>query len=95
MGRITQKDLENLVNSINIATNNNVCSHTKNADGTYTTNIGTYLIDCAYGGVALHQSISSGGVREVFSGHMPKRELFNKMHAFLSGIYDEKNREKK
>lgn len=87
MDRITQKQLEALASSINVATGNNVCSHTKNAEGTYTTNVGNYHLDYAYGGITLHQTVnSSGGVREIFAGHMPKRELFDRMHAFLAGI---------
>lgn len=88
MGRITQKDLENLVNRINVETGNNVCSHTKNADGTYTANVGTYLIDYAYGGVTMYKVTNAGGgVSEVFgSGHMTKSSLYNHMRAFIAGV---------
>lgn len=51
-----------------------------------------YSISYAYGGAALHRNCSvngdgeSHGVSDVFGYHMPKRELYNRMQAFLSGI---------
>jgi hypothetical protein len=42
----------------------------------------------AYGGVALHRMYNAGGgVSDVFgSGHMSKRELYGRMHAFIRGM---------
>ena len=50
--------------------------------------IGNYHIDGAYGGVSLHQMVNDGGgIRDVFScGHVPKRELFDRICAFMEGI---------
>ena len=49
--------------------------------------IGNYHIDGAYGGVNLHCIINeSGAVNNVFGcGHVPKRDLWNRMRAFLEG----------
>lgn len=53
--------------------------------------IGGYLLDYAYGGVSLYEVINEhGGVNDVFScGHVPKRELFNRICAYLKGMRGE------
>ena len=51
-----------------------------------------YTISYAYGGAALHRNCDvdaageSHGVHDVFGYHMPKRELYERMQAFLRGI---------
>jgi len=51
-----------------------------------------YSISYAYGGAALHRNCDvngdgeSHGVSDVFGYHMPKRELYDRMQAFLRGI---------
>mgnify|MGYP005857440173 CR=1 FL=1 len=47
---------------------------------------GNYHLDHAYGGVCLHQMAPSGGVEDVFRcGHVPKRELYERISAFIDG----------
>jgi hypothetical protein len=50
--------------------------------------IGCYHLSGAYGGYALHQmSSDGGGVTDVLRcGHQPKRELSNRLSAFIAGI---------
>jgi len=86
--RITQKDLENLVNRINEATKSPNTSWTKNADGKMKANIDNYHLSYAYGGVALHRMTNDGGgVDDVFRcGHVTKRELYSKLDAYLLGL---------
>lgn len=89
MNRITDKYLEAVVARINAAMGTPCEPYTQNADGHgFRANIGCYHLSHAYGGVSLHQmSNASGGVRDVFGcGHVPKRDLGNRMHAFLAGI---------
>lgn len=51
-----------------------------------------YTISYAYGGAALHRNCDvngdgeSHGVHDVFGFHMPKRDLYERMQAFLRGI---------
>jgi hypothetical protein len=51
-----------------------------------------YTISYAYGGAALHRNCDvngdgeSHGVSDVFGYHMPKRDLYERMQAFLRGI---------
>ena len=84
--RITEKMLENLARDINKITESPDTTYTKNNDGTFTANIGNYHISYAYGGAALHRiSNEHGGVLDVFYGHMPKRDLYNRMAAWVQG----------
>lgn len=50
--------------------------------------IGCYHLSGAYGGYALHRMENeSGGISDVFrSGHMPKRDLSNRISAMLVGV---------
>ena len=87
MNRITDKDLQAACNRINRATNSPATPYMTDPDGKFHANIGCYHLSHAYGGVALHRMHNDGGgVEEVFGGHMPKRELYGKMHAFLAGL---------
>lgn len=85
--RITEKDLEAVVTRINRATGSPETSYLRDNDGKLTAQIGNYHIDHAYGGVSLHRmSNEHGGISDVFScGHIPKKELYHRMHAFLAG----------
>jgi hypothetical protein len=51
-------------------------------------NVGHYHISHAYGGVCLHRmSNESGGVTTPLTyGHVPKRELYNAMLAYIAGF---------
>lgn len=84
--RITNAHLNGLCHWLNVCTGN---PHTycQNTD-TFTANVGHYYIDRAYGGVALCQVLNeSGGVVDVLgSGHVTKRDLWNRMQAFSRGL---------
>ena len=86
MKRITQKDLEYLVERINKITGSPKTPYTKNGIG-YTTNIDNYHLDYAYDGVQLVRTVNkAGGVQTISQCcHTPKRELYNWMQAFIAG----------
>jgi hypothetical protein len=87
MNRITNKDLEAVVKAINTLTNMPAETYLRDKNGKLLGQIGNYHLSYAYGGVALHQLMSkSGGVNDIFYGHMSKRELYGKMQAFIKGI---------
>ena len=88
MQRITDKDLNATVARINQIMGANPEPYTKDSDGKYRANIGTYHISGAYGGKALFKMISEGGgVNDVFGyGHITKRELYERMQAFIRGL---------
>ena len=85
MKRITYKDLEAVVKRIN--------QLTKSPEKAIIDNkwqIGAYCLSYAYGGVNLHRiSNDAGGVdAPIGCGHVSKRELFNLMQAYISGLID-------
>lgn len=87
MQRITIKHLQILVDRINRETGSPMEPYTRGADDRYRANIGNYHISRAYGGASLHRMVNeSGGISDVLScGHVPMRDLFNRMHAWLAG----------
>ena len=78
MKRITEKQLQTLVDRLN-----------EKASIVHPSmrNVGTYMLSFAYGGVSLHRLMNeSGGVDDVFScGHVPKRDLYNRVQSYLLG----------
>lgn len=87
--RITRKDLDRACNRLNTLTGAPSDSYTRNAEtGKLTANIDNYHISSAYGGYALNKMANeSGGVHDVLRmGHIPARELYNLIHAYIGGI---------
>ena len=84
MDRITQKQLEFMCDRINVAHKPPAAPYAR-IDDKLIGQVGNYHLSGAYGGVCLHQIANeSGGARDVFScGHVPKRDLYNRMHAYL------------
>ena len=88
MYRITEKMLRSRIDYLNDITGNNPEPWGKDTNGRMKANIGNYHLSHAYGGVCLHQmSNEGGGVNNHLQGyHSPKRELFNRLCAFIDGI---------
>lgn len=88
MTRTTVAHLQHLVDQINRTTNSPMESWTRQDDGSLKANIGNYHLSSAYGGYALHRMHNdAGGVTTpIGGGHMPKRELWDRMRAYLDGI---------
>lgn len=84
--RITINDLRNLLEAINFATGQNIKAWTKQEDGTYKANPGTYVLDQCYGGVRLSQICNTGGGERDITQRGTKRETYHRMHAFLAGV---------
>ena len=83
--RITDKQLDTLCNLINAITRS---PQEPWANGR--ANVGNYHISHAYGGVCLmrHVNESGGANCPITHGHVPKRELFNLMHAYIKGLQE-------
>ena len=92
--RITNKHLEGMVARLNRLTNSPSQPYAKNEDGRFTAQIGCYHISHAYGGVCLHRMHSLGGgvTTPLNGGHVPKRELYERIYAFIRGIESEQER---
>jgi len=83
MNRITVKDLRPMLYRLNSITQN---PQEPVANGKFQP--GCYTLSEAYGGVALVQIKNTGGAEhDVFrTGHIKKRELYDKLTAFLDGL---------
>ena len=81
--RITEKQLQAIVDRINTITINSAQPY---IDGK--AQIGNYHLSHAYGGVCLHRMHNEGGgVSDTFQcGHVTKRELADRLYAFIAGI---------
>ncbi len=88
MSRITENDLQAVCDRINRTLGTPLTPYSKVVGGTPRPNGNAYHLSYAYGGASLHQMMPTGtGVRDVLGvGHVPKRELYEMMHAFLRGI---------
>lgn len=88
MNPITQKQLKSIVDRINRQTESPMETWATRPDGRFISNVGNYHLDWAYGRVSLHRMVNElGGVSDVFRcGHVSKRELANRMWAFLDGL---------
>lgn len=85
--RITLRDLEALAFRINQAAGTPTQPYTKDAEGNYHANPGNYHLDQAYGGVKLVQMVGdAGGVSDITTGYVSKRECWDQMQAFLAGL---------
>lgn len=87
MERITDKQLKAIVDRINRVTGSPMESWARDGDKNKA-NVGNYHISYSYGGVELDRMVNErGGVTcPLGSGHVPKRELANRMWAFLAGL---------
>jgi hypothetical protein len=87
MNRITEKQLQSVVDRLNRITGSPLEPYAK-VDDKYVAQIGCYHLSHAYGGVCLHRMHNeSGGVSSPLStGHITKRELLGLIHAYINGI---------
>lgn len=87
MARITQKDLEGLCDVINDALGNERKPYGEPTAKGCNPNPNVYHLDYAYGGVKLVKMMDKGtGVRDIFSGYVTKKELYDEMRAYIEGI---------
>lgn len=88
MSRITEKNLQMLVDCLNNITKSPVSTYTKQKNGKHTANLKNYHLSYAYGGVCLHRICSiGGGVEDVFScGHITKKQLWDRIQAYKIGL---------
>lgn len=83
--RITLRHIQDVLDRINIWTDNPTEPYTKLPNGTHKRNAGVYVLSQCYGKVGLSQQSQDGGERQVI-GLGTKRETYRQMCAFLAGI---------
>ena len=85
----TTKHLQAVVDRINRLLETPATPYAIGEDGKMHPQANCYHLSHAYGGVALHKMSSDPectGVHDIFSGHWPKRDLYNRMQSFIVGI---------
>ena len=82
--RVTNSQLQSLIDRLNETTGNSKDAYGEDGNA----NIGTYYIDKAYSGNKLVQIMNKGGgvVTPLYTGYVTKRELYDRVYAFLCGI---------
>jgi hypothetical protein len=90
--RITNKQIEAQISHLNRITGSPETPWTRK-DGRNTANIGNYHLSQAYGGACVHRMENTGGgvSTPICNGHVPKREIYGLLVAFIAGIETEKN----
>ena len=88
MNRVTEAQLQAVADRINKITGSPLTPYAVNAEGKHVPQPGNYHISHAYGGVCLHRMYNEGGgvSSPLSTGHIPKRELLNLMHAYIDGL---------
>ena len=88
MDRVTVSRLQAVIDRINRQTGSPAKPYTADADGLQRAQIGNFHLSRAYGGFALHRMVTDGGgvSSPLHTGHIPARDLLNRMHAYLAGI---------
>jgi hypothetical protein len=93
MRRITRRDLDGVCDRINRGAGFDAGTPLwRRQDGRNIATVGMFYIDGAYGGWALYRMVNEdGGVEDVFNvGHVPARELYGLLHAFIIGKESER-----
>jgi hypothetical protein len=88
MNRITVVQLQAAVDRLNRETGSPMQPYAPDTDGRQRAQIGNFHLSRAYGGFALHRMVTDGGnvSSPLSTGHIPARELLDRMHAYLAGI---------
>lgn len=90
--RVTDKDLQAIVDRLNRMTNSPMQPYVKDeTTGHHVAQIGNYHLSHAYGGVCVHRMTNTGGgvTTPVVHGHVPKRELQGRLFAYIEGLQQE------
>lgn len=84
--RTTKAQLQTLCDYVNDATGHAREAWSRDADGKYHANPGTFVLDYCYGGVRLSQMCNEGGGQRDITGRATKGETAERIRAFLAGV---------
>jgi hypothetical protein len=87
MNRISKKILQSRVETINSILGMQLTPYTRTGEK-LTANIGNFHLSQAYGGYCVHRMCNeSGGVcTPIWYGHIPAREAYERICAFIAGL---------
>lgn len=82
--------LKNRIAYLNIKARYALEPYTLNAEGQLKANVGTYLLDCAYGGYKVSQVTNEqGGERDVLGcGYETKKVLLDRLEKYISANHN-------
>lgn len=84
--QVSKNDLQEMVRKINKVTESPLEPYII-TNGKYLPQPGCYHLSWAYGGVCLERVCQDGnGIESIISGYGSKRELYDKMAGFLTGL---------
>jgi hypothetical protein len=83
--RITKKHLQHQIDNLNAMFGYSLQAYSKDADGKFTANTGTYVLDCAYGGYRLSQICNENGGERDITPRGTARETYDNIRAFIAG----------
>lgn len=88
MNRITKKQLEARIETINSILGVPSTPYTMQEDGTRSANIGNFHLSQAYGGycAAVLVNDEGGCSSPVWHGHISAREAYERLSAFIAGL---------
>ena len=85
--RISEEDLKIMIKRLNHTAGTPEDPYAYDAKGAFKPQAKCFHLSMAYGGYALHQMCDTGsGVHDVFGGHVPKRELYDQIYAYIKGF---------
>jgi hypothetical protein len=87
MNRITKTQLIARIETINSILQRPATPYTQ-VDGKLTANIGNFSLSQCYGGFGVHlMTNESGGVSTpIWAGHIPARDAYERLSAFIAGL---------
>jgi hypothetical protein len=87
MNRITKKNLQARIETINSILNRPLTPYTQ-VEGKLVANIGNFSLSQAYGGYCVHLMCNDGGgvSTPIWAGHIPARDAYERISAFIAGI---------
>jgi hypothetical protein len=87
MTRITKKQLQARIETINSILGMPETPFTVHEDGTRTVNEGVFILTQAYGGYGVGKMSEEGGTWSVvWNGHIPARDAYERISAFIAGL---------
>lgn len=87
MTRITKKQLQARIETINSILNRPLTPYSQ-TDGKLVANIGNFSLSQCYGGYCVHLMCNDGGgvSTPIWNGHIPARDAYERISAFIAGL---------
>jgi hypothetical protein len=87
MNRITKKNLQARIDTINSLLNRPVTPYSQ-VEGKLVANIGNFSLSQCYGGYCVHLMVNDGGgvSTPIWAGHIPARDAYDRISAFIAGL---------